>query len=189
MSESLAEPHISAEDFRHVFRAHPAGVAVVTADVGDGPVAMTVSSVASLSIHPPTLVFSASAMSSSTPTIKRAETVIVHLLSVDQIDLAKVGARSGVNRFGDDVHWSRLLTGEPYYPSADWLRRRVTQRVEVNGATLIIAEAIEASERHDSAVADPTPLVYHNRRWHALSNRSALGEPGPAFWVVYGRDD
>ena len=67
-----AEPRISAEQFRFAFRSHPAGVAVVTADAGDGPVAMTVSSVASISIDPPTLMFSASAISSSTPTICRA---------------------------------------------------------------------------------------------------------------------
>lgn len=51
---------VSADDFKFAFRHHPAGVAVVTADAGDGPVAMTVSSLSSVAIAPPTLVFSAS---------------------------------------------------------------------------------------------------------------------------------
>src|SRR3546814_14847557 len=102
---------------------------------------MTVSAVASVSIHPPTLIFSASPMSSSTPTICRAETVVVHLLASDQIELAKLGARSGAERFGPDVEWGRLPTGEPYYPTANvWLRGRVVQRVDVNGSPLVVVE-------------------------------------------------
>ena len=160
MTATISEPRISAADFKHAFRHHPAGVAIVTADAGDGPVAMTVSSVASVAIDPPTLVFSASAMSSSTPTIKRAETVVVHLLASDKVELAKLGARSGAERFGADVEWSRLPTGEPYYPSANaWLRGRVVERFDVNGSTLVVVEAIQAKPRDDfDTVAKPACL-------------------------------
>ena len=180
---------ITAEDFRHAFRSHPAGVAIVTADCGDGPVSMTVSSVASVSIDPPTLMFSASAASSSTPTLQRAETVVVHLLTADQVELAKLGARSGAERFGDDVRWGRLPTGEPYYPDATWLRGQVTERVDVNGATVIIVEAIEASSHEHDASLQPTPLVYHDRHWHLLTNKSILPPAVVPFYVVYGRDE
>lgn len=184
-----AQSQITGDDFRYAFRAHPAGVAIVTADAGDGPVAMTVSSVASVSMDPPTLMFSASAFSSSTPAFRRAETVVVHLLAADQIALAKLGARSGVNRFGEDIDWGRLPTGEPYYPGANWLRGKVLQRVDVSGATLIIVEAVEAKPRDDEEDAAPTPLVYHSRRWHTLSEKSAVSDPIPAFFHVYGRDE
>lgn len=40
---------LSATDFRGIFRRHPAGVTVVTADAGSGPVALTATSVASMS--------------------------------------------------------------------------------------------------------------------------------------------
>ncbi len=60
VSAHHSDDHLSVEAFRHAFRHHPAGVAVVTADAGDGPAAMTVSSVASVEVDPPTLVFSAS---------------------------------------------------------------------------------------------------------------------------------
>ncbi|QJU55201.1 flavin reductase family protein [Herbiconiux sp. KACC 21604] len=189
MSSTTTEAPVSADDFRFAFRAHPAGVAIVTADAGDGPVAMTVSSVASVAIDPPTLMFSASALSSSTPTIRRAETVVVHMLASDQIDLAKLGARSGAARFGDDVEWGRLPTGEPYYPGANWLRGRITQRVEVNGSTLVIVEAIEAKPRTEHAAVDPTPLVYHNRSWHVLTEKSTLPESVVPFYKVFGRDE
>lgn len=189
MSSMPAEPRLTPEQFRYAFRSHPAGVAVVTADAGDGPVAMTVSSVASISIDPPTLMFSASAISSSTPTIRRAETVVVHLLAADQIALAKLGARTGAERFGADIQWSRLPTGEPYYPGATWLRGRVVQRVDVHGSTVIIVEAIEAKPHEEDHHPEPVPLVYHNRSWHVLSRKSALHEGSAAFYVVYGRDE
>lgn len=186
---SHAESAVSAEDFRHAFRAHPAGVAVVTADAGDGPVAMTVSSVASVAIDPPTLMFSASAISSATPTIRKAETVVVHLLAADQVDLAKLAARSGAERFGSDVEWGRLPTGEPYYPQATWLRGRVIHTLDVSGATVMVVEAIEAKPRSAEPSPDPTPLVYHNRRWHVLSDKSALPATIAPFFVVYGRGE
>lgn len=189
MRRGQSESAISAEDFRFAFRAHPAGVAIVTADSGDGPVAMTVSSVASVAIDPPTLMFSASAISSSTPSILRAETVVVHLLASDQVALAKLGARTGANRFGDDVEWNRLPTGEPYYPGATWLRGRVVQRIEVSGSTLIVLEAIESAPPGDETVGEPAPLVYHNRRWHVLGEKSALPASTVPFYVVYGRDE
>jgi flavin reductase (DIM6/NTAB) family NADH-FMN oxidoreductase RutF len=189
MPQTDNEVRLSADDFRFAFRAHPAGVAIVTADDGSGPVAMTVSSVASVSINPPTLVFSASSVSSSTPTITSADTVVVHLLSADDVDLAKLGAKKGADRFADDVAWDRLPTGEPYYPGAHWLRGKVTQRVEVNGATLIIVEALEGKTRDDISEAMPKPLVYHGRRWHVLGERSAFPERVSAFSTVYGRDE
>lgn len=190
MTTTLFEPRISADDFKHAFRHHPAGVAIITADAGDGPVAMTVSSVASVTIDPPTLVFSASAMSSSTPTIRRAETVVVHLLASDQVALAKLGARSGVERFGDDVEWGRLPTGEPYYPNANsWLRGRVVQRVDVHGSTLIVVEAIQAKPRAEGSAGEPQPLVYHDRKWFILNDSAVLPQNVVPFYAVYGRGD
>jgi len=43
MMTVATEERVSVDEFNRAFRLHPAGVAVVTADAGDGPVAMTVS--------------------------------------------------------------------------------------------------------------------------------------------------
>src|SRR5690625_4005194 len=96
------------QQFIAAFRNHPAGVALVTADAGAGPVAMTATSVCSVDADPPTVAFSASTRSSSTPTLLRASTVVVHLLSARQLDLAQLGATSGVDRFADTSLWQRL---------------------------------------------------------------------------------
>jgi flavin reductase (DIM6/NTAB) family NADH-FMN oxidoreductase RutF len=190
VSTQHSEHRLYAEAFRHAFRHHPAGVAVVTADAGDGPVAMTVSSVASVDVDPPTLVFSASRRSSATTTICRADTLVVHLLVSDNLDIAELGARSGVDRFGDDVDWGRLSTGEPYYPAANsWLRGRVVDRIDVHGSVLVVVEAIDAKPRCEKAAAEPSPLVYHNRKWFVLRERLIPPETAVPFLTVYGRGE
>ena len=172
-------PVLSAEQFKAAFRNHPAGVAVITADAGDGPVALTATSVFSVSADPPLLVFSLSATSSSTPALVSAETVVVHLLSEPQLDIAVLGATSGIDRFADTSIWSRLETGEPYFTAAPvWIRGRVVDRMQAGGSTVLAVEALEAkTPERDSLEADADmsrPLVYHNRTWHVLSEASKL---------------
>lgn len=169
---ALNEPVLSADAYKAAFRNHAAGVAVITADAGDGPVGLTATSVSSVSADPPLLIFSLSDQSSSSPTIARADTVVVHLLGADQLKLAKLCATSGIDRFADLALWSRLETGEPYFPSAHaWIRGRVVSRMNAGMSTIIAVEAIEA-KLSDAPAEDP--LVYHNRTWHRLGEHSSI---------------
>lgn len=163
---------ISPEELKAVFRDHPAGIAVITAEADDGPVAMTASSVFSVSAAPPLIVFSASALSSSTPTLLVAETVVIHMIDSDSLDLAVRCATSGVDRFEDPSTWMRLATGEPvFHGVARRVRARVTSRLDAGSATVIVVHALETWHEpgHHSR-----PLVYHNRTWHVLSESSTL---------------
>lgn len=166
---------LDADSFKAVFRNHPAGVAVITADAGDGPVGLTATSVFSVSAEPPLLVFSVSGQSSSAPTIRAADTVVVHLLGAQQLDLATLCATSGIDRFADTTIWDRLITGEPYFPAAQsWIRGRVIERMDAGGSTVIAVHALQSgtSDQADSA----EPLVYHNRTWHRLGSHSRIDE-------------
>jgi flavin reductase (DIM6/NTAB) family NADH-FMN oxidoreductase RutF len=146
---------------------------VITAVAGDGPVGLTATSVFSVSAEPPLLVFSLSDHASSAPTIRRADTVVVHLLGAEQLNIAKLCATSGVNRFADTEIWARLATGEPYFPSAHaWIRGRIINRMAAGSSTIIAVHALEATVATDQSGADP--LVYHNRTWHSLDEHSAL---------------
>ena len=172
-------PTVTPEEFKAAFRNHPAGVAVITADAGDGPVALTATSVFSVSVQPPLLVFSISELSSSTPTIRRSETVVVHLLGAAQLDIAKLGATSGIDRFADTSIWTRLPTGEPYFPAAHaWIRGRVVNTMEAGGSTVVAVQALETkAPPADDPAADAAtaePLVYHNRTWHRLGDHSKI---------------
>lgn len=171
---AVADNTLSADDFKAAFRNHAAGVAVVTADAGDGPVAMTATSVFSVSVTPPLLVFSVSALSSATPTIVRSESVVVHLLAAEQVGLAQLCATSGIDRFADHTSWSRLETGEPYFPAAHaWIRGTVINTLQAGSSTLIVVNATRADVPGPEA-APERPLVYHNRTWHQLGEHSTI---------------
>lgn len=172
VSDIDREASVPADTFKAAFRNHALGVAVVTADPGGEPVAMTISSLSSVSADPPLLVFSASEASSGTPVLERADTVVVHMLSAGQLALAKLAATSGIDRFSDMSSWSRLPTGEPRFHDAPaWLRGRVVLRIALSGSILYVVHVIGASVDLD-LIADP--LVYHNRTWHRLGAHSAL---------------
>lgn len=164
----------TADRFRHALRNHPAGVALVTATHAGRHVAMTVSSLASVSAEPPLLVFSVSDESSSAPVLLRAETFIVHLLDAGSAWLARLGARHDADRFGDPRTWAVTPEGEPYFVGAPVLvRARVIERVRAGTSTLCIIEALAITEQADAA-ARSRPLIYHDRTWYALPADTAL---------------
>lgn len=164
---------LTADEFKTAFRNHPAGVAVITADAGNGPVGLTATSVFSVSAEPTLLVFSISGQSSSGPTIEKADTVVVHLLGAHQLEVAKLFATSGVDRFADRTSWDRLITGEPYLPDApSWIRGRIINRMEAGGSTVVAVHALTASVAPEQV--DAAPLVYHNRTWHRIGKHSLI---------------
>lgn len=172
-----AEQAVSPDDFKAAFRNHPAGVAVITADAGHGPVGLTATSVTSVSANPPLLIFSLSAHSSSGPALNAASTVVVHLLGESHLELAKTFATSGIDRFADASTWSRLPTGEPFLPSAStWMRGKIVNRMDVGDSLIIAAEILEVHLPDESTrlPENSRPLVYYNRTWHALSDSSTI---------------
>lgn len=168
---------LSPDEFKQAFRGYPAGVSVVTADAGRGPVGMTATSVISLSAEPAMLAFSVSDLSSSAPTILESDTVVVHLLSAEQLEIAKLCSTSGIDRFEDATIWSRLPSGEPLFHEAQaWIRGRVVHQLRAGTATLVVLHALESGTVQlptaDVNDVEPEPLVYHNRTWHRIGDHS-----------------
>jgi flavin reductase (DIM6/NTAB) family NADH-FMN oxidoreductase RutF len=181
LGEEVTEGHfeqtLTADDFKEAFRNHPAGVSVVTADPGDGPVGLTATSVFSVSAAPPLLVFSLSGRSSSAPALRRADTVVVHLLGADQIGLAKTFSTTGIDRFADSSIWTRLVTGEPVLPAANaWLRGRIVNQMEAGDSTVVAVQVLQVKipDAESRPAGQSRPLVYHNRTWHQLSDGSVM---------------
>ncbi len=156
--------------FRDAFRAHPAGVALITAHVDGRPVGMTVSSLASLTLEPLSVSFSLSQLSGSAGGLARADSYLIHLLAGEHAELADIFARKGTRRFTPEQDWDYLATGEPYLPSAPAaLRARPLQVLEVGGALLIAAEVTNVliGPRSDA-------LVFHDRRFLSVVQAKAL---------------
>lgn len=159
------------DHFKDAFRAHPAGVAVITAQGGSGPVGLTASSVSSVSADPPILVFSLASAQGSAGVIAAADTVVVHLLGARNAPLASLFSRPGTDRFTPKLAWNSLPTGEPLLTDAPQaLRARVLSRTAVGSSVLVTAQVLQVLTSGEP----DEPLVYHNRTYHRLGSHSAL---------------
>jgi len=158
-------------DFKSAFGGHPAGVSVITADIGTGPVGITASSVASVSAEPPILAFSLAAATGSAAAIAVAQTLVVHLLTAGDLELAQTFARAGTERFTGSMVWTRLETGEPLLMHAGYaLRCEVLSRTQAGGSLLVAATVLEVI----APEAPGDPMVYHSRAFHGLGEHTVL---------------
>jgi len=152
---------VSAEQYRAALRRHPAGVAIVTMMSTGGPVGFTATSFASLSLNPPLISFNITETSSSIEAMRAAESVVVHLLGVQQLPLAQRFSRSAEHRFADTSLWSVLPTGEPVlHDVPTWLRAEIQRLIDAGDSTLVIGEVAQIHCANDPEFLQP--LLYHN---------------------------
>jgi flavin reductase (DIM6/NTAB) family NADH-FMN oxidoreductase RutF len=85
----MTETAVSSADFRGAMRHLTGGVSVITAGRGKDITGMTVTSVTSLSVDPPTLLVSINRDASSFPLIRRHGAFGVNILNADQLDVAE----------------------------------------------------------------------------------------------------
>ena len=130
----------SAGDFRSAMRHLTGGVSVITAGRGNDITGMTVTSVSSLSVDPPTLVVSINRGSSSWPLLKRHGVFGVNILTADQLDIAE--------RFtGKDG-----LKGADRFTGAEWMTRVSGVPLLVGALAAVDCEVEEIVERHSHAI-------------------------------------
>jgi flavin reductase (DIM6/NTAB) family NADH-FMN oxidoreductase RutF len=103
--------------FRDALSRFATGVAIVTAPSADGPdIGMTVSSLNSVSLDPPLLLFSVAKSALSLSTLLGAERFGINILSSDQQVLSSRFARSGAEKWkhcarAPDQHGAPLVEG------------------------------------------------------------------------------
>jgi len=110
------EHAVAEADFRGAMRHLVGGVSVITVGRGQDISGMTVTSVASLSLDPPSLIVSISRTSSSWPLLLRDRIFGVNILNADQLDVAErfagKGGLKGRDRF-KGAAWTTAQTGVP----------------------------------------------------------------------------
>ena len=79
----------SSGDFRSAMRHLASGVSVITVGRGTEITGMTVTSVSSLSVDPPSLIVGINRAASSWPLLKRYGFFGVNILNADQLDIAE----------------------------------------------------------------------------------------------------
>ena len=112
----MTEIPVSSADFRGAMRHLTGGVSVITAGRGKDITGMTVTSVTSLSVDPPTLIVSINRDASSFPLIRRYGAFGVNILAADQLDVAErfagKGGLKGADRFAG-ARWVTAVSGVP----------------------------------------------------------------------------
>ena len=112
----MTETAVSSADFRGAMRHLTGGVSVITAGRGKDITGMTVTSVTSLSVEPPTLLVSINRDASSFPLIRRHGAFGVNILNADQLDVAErfagKGGLKGADRFAG-ARWVTAVSGVP----------------------------------------------------------------------------
>ena len=130
----------ASADFRTAMRHLPGGVSVITVGRGKEISGMTVTSVASLALDPPTLIISINRHSSSWSLLKRFGSFGVNILSADQLDVAErfsgQGGLQGADRFAG-AEWTKHVSGVPLL---------------VGALAAIDCEVDEIVERHSHAI-------------------------------------
>jgi flavin reductase (DIM6/NTAB) family NADH-FMN oxidoreductase RutF len=168
------ERDVPSADFRGAMRALAGGVSVITVGRGKEISGMTVTSVSSLSIDPPTLIVSVNRQSSSWPLLQRYGAFGVNILTADQLDIAE--------RFsGKDG-----LKGAERFAGAQWTTRATGVPLLVGGLAAIDCDVEEVIERHSHAIvigrvrdvlaaAPRTALTYWDGQYVAIDqNEDAL---------------
>jgi flavin reductase (DIM6/NTAB) family NADH-FMN oxidoreductase RutF len=131
---------VSSGDFRGAMRHLAGGVSVITVGLGKEITGMTVTSVSSLSVDPPTLIVSINRESSSWPLLKRYGFFGLNILTADQIDVA--------DRFtGKDG-----LKGAARFAGAQWIIRASGVPLLVGALAAIDCEVEDIVERHSHAI-------------------------------------
>jgi len=132
--------NVSSDDFRGAMRHLAGGVSVITAGRGKEITGMTVTSVASLSVDPPSLIVSVNRGSSSWPLIKRLGVFGVNILTADQLDVAERFTGKGG------------LKGADRFTGAEWFTRASGVPLLADALAAIDCEVEDIVERHSHAI-------------------------------------
>jgi flavin reductase (DIM6/NTAB) family NADH-FMN oxidoreductase RutF len=131
---------IAADAFRGAMRHLAGGVSVITVGRGKDITGMTVTSVSSLSVDPPTLIVSINRDSSSWPLLQRHGFFGVNILTADQLEIAERFAGKGG------------LKGADRFAGAQWITRASGVPLLVGALAAIDCEVEDIVERHSHAI-------------------------------------
>ena len=178
------EAEVTASDFRNAMRQLTGGVSVITAGKGRDISGMTVSSVSSLSVDPPSLIVSLNRESSSWPLVKRYGFFGVNILTSDQVDIAErftgKGGLKGADRFAR-AQWTTRASGVPLLADAlAAIDCEVEDIVERHSHAIVIGRVLDVAVSARTAA-----LAYWQGRYVAIDQDedavklAEVGVPAP----------
>ena len=160
------EPHA----FKQIMAQWASGVTVVTTMRDGVPLGMTVSSFASVSLHPSRVLICASRTCSTHEGLKQSGYFAVHLLKQEQLAWGRrfAGLAPEVDDRFQGIDWRTARTGAPILPGAlGWVDCYVVQAIISGDHTIFVGEVADG-DMCDAA----EPLLYHNRQWCCLAQEA-----------------
>jgi flavin reductase (DIM6/NTAB) family NADH-FMN oxidoreductase RutF len=166
------KPGAPADDLRGAMRHLVGGVSVITSGRGEDITGMTVTSVSSLSLDPPSLIVSINRASSTWPVLERCGVFGVNILNADQRDIAE--------RFSGGAG----LKGRERFVGSEWITRGSSAPLLMGAAAAVDCEVERLIEHHSHVI------VIGRVRHVLLSKReSALGYWHGRYFAVDRDED
>ncbi|MFD1708269.1 flavin reductase family protein [Siminovitchia sediminis] len=156
-----------AELFKESMGRLATGVTVVTTEIDGRPWGMTVSACCSISMEPPLILVSLFTKNSGTKAIKDMQKFGVSILSNDQSEIAKAGAKPGAPKFFED--FVEVDSGKETYMVKDAMAHihcKVDNTVIAGDHTIFIGLV------EDVTIGDfSQPLLHFYRQFGTFTNK------------------
>jgi len=160
---------IDSQLFRETMTHWASGVTVVTTQVADQRTGITVSSFASLSLHPPQILVCINKKLNAHTAIQTSGKFAVNILGAEH---QAWGMRFAgmfpelVDRF-QGIDCQTAVTGSPILPGAlGWLDCEVRQAFDGGDHTIFVGEVMATAARTAGA-----PILYYKRQWRQLAEQ------------------
>lgn len=155
--------HGDSRALRRALGAFATGVTVVTSRDADGaPVGLTANSFTSVSLEPPLVLVCIGEAAASFGVFRETDRFAVNVLRADQIEIARVFAAKGADRFAA-VTWREVVTGAPVLDeAAAWFDCRTHGVTPAGDHVILIGEVVAFGE------SDAEPLGYHRGGFVAI---------------------
>ena len=143
-AKSFSTEELDDRHLREAFGRFATGVAFVTADVGETPLGLIVSSFAAVSLDPPLVSFCPSRTSLTWRRMREARRFVVHVLATWHGEFARRAAAPGADRFAEPLEGALAVIEcdlEAEHPAGDH--------------SIVVGRV-----RRLQLSADPRPLVY-----------------------------
>lgn len=156
---------IDPDLFRSIMRRLASSVTVITTAHGDHIHGMTATAVCSVCAVPPTILIVVNRSARSYPLIDGSGSFVVNILAEGQHEIAKRFAGKLEDQFVGIDYRVGGTSGPILRGAAAHLECKVASQSDVGTHTVFIGEVVGGD------VAEAFPLVYHDGRYPALSDR------------------
>lgn len=155
---------VTTDQFRHVMRHVPTGVAVVAANTTGGPIGLAVGTFVSVSLRPPLVGFFVDRRSTTWPVIEPLGRFAVNVLGEDDEATCRAFAVSGGDKF-TGVSWRPSPLASPVLDTAlAWFDCSVNSVTDAGDHRFVLANVHDLSVRSAGR-----PLVFCHGTYQRLN--------------------